>query len=122
MSSVLSSMESYFMAPDESYFTKNGFACSDYGPNVKHKRRIYFKVKVVRVLSTAYYGSAAIELKIRYTIYKDNSAVLTIGTKLAPDILATAYRIAFDDVIIKDPDISELQAAIENAVGRFSRI
>ena len=114
MSSILSSMESYF--------TKNGFACSDYGPKVKHKRRIYFKIKVVRILSTAYYGSAAIELKIRYTIYNDNSAVLTICPKLAPDILATAYRIAFDDVIIKDPDISELQAAIENAVSRFKRI
>lgn len=120
--SVLSSMDSYFMVPDESYFAKNGFACSDYGPKVKHKRKAYFKTMVVRVLSTAYYESAAIELKIRYTIYKDNSAVLTIGTKLAPDILATAYRIAFDDVIIKNPDISELQAAIENAVGRFKRI
>ena len=122
MSSILSSMDSYFMAPDESYFTKNGFACSDYGPKIKHKRRIYFKIKVVRVLSNAYYGSAAIELKIRYTIYKDNSAVLTICPKLSNDYLMSAYRIVFDDVIIKNPDISELQAAIENAVGRFRRI
>lgn len=122
MSSILSSMESYFMAPDESYFTKNGFACSDYGPKVKHKRGAYFKTKIVRVLSTAYYGSAAIELKIRYTIYKDNLAVLTICPKLSNDYLMSAYRIAFDDVIINNPDISELQAAIENAVGRFKRI
>ena len=120
--SVLSSMDSYFMAPDESYFTKNGFACSDYGPKVKHKCKAYFKTMVVRVLSTAYYGSAAIELKIRYTIYNDNSAVLTICPKLSNDYLMSAYRIVFDDVIIKDPDISELQAAIENAVGRFKRV
>ena len=120
--SILSSIDSYFMVPDESYFTKNGFACSDYGPKVKHKHKAYFKTKVVRVLSTAYYGSASIELKIRYIIYKDNSAVLKIGTTLAPDILATSYRIAFDDVIIKDPDISEMQAAIENAVTRFRRV
>jgi hypothetical protein len=115
-------MDSYFMVPDESYFTKNGFAYSEYGPKIKHKRGAYFKTKIVRVLSAEYYGSAAIELKIRYTIYNDNSTVLTICTKLAPDILATAYRIAFDDVIIKDPDISELQAAIENAVSRFKRV
>ena len=120
--SILSSMDSYFMVPDESYFTKNGFACYDYGPRVKHNRRVYFKIKVVRVLSTAYYGSASIELKIRYTIYRDNSAVLTICPKLSKDSLMTAYRIAFDDVIIKNPDISELQAAIENAVSRFKRV
>ena len=120
--SILSSMDSHFMVPDESYFTKNGFAYSEYGSKEKHKRGVYFKIKVVRVLSTAYYGSASIELKIRYTIYKDNSAVLKIGTKLAPDILMTAYRIAFDDVIIKNPDISELQAAIEDAVTRFKQL
>jgi hypothetical protein len=122
MSSILSSMESYFMVPDENYFTKNGFACSDYGPKIKRKRKAYFKTMVVRVLSTAYYGSAAIELKIRYTIYKDNSAVLTICPKLSNDYLTSAYRIAFDTVTIKDPDISELQAAIENVVARFNRI
>lgn len=119
--SVLSSMNSYFVAPDESYFTKNGFACSDYGPKIKHKRKAYFKTKIVRVLSTAFYGSAAIELKIRYTIYKDNSAVLTIRPTLDKDILMSAYRIAFDTVTIKDPDISEIQAAIETIVARFKR-
>jgi hypothetical protein len=108
------------MVPDESYFTKNGFACSDYGPKIKHKRKAYFKTKIVR--TTTYYGSAVIELKIHYTIYKNNSAVLTICPKLSNDYLMSAYRIAFDDVIIKDPDISELQAAIENAVSRFKRI
>lgn len=120
--SILSSMDSYFMVPDENYFTKNGFAYSEYGPNIKHKRKAYFKTMVVRVLSTAYYGSAAIELKIRYTIYKDNSAVLTICPKLAKDILETAYITAFDDVIINNPDVSELQVVIENVVSRFKRV
>lgn len=120
--SILSSMDSYFMAPDESYFIKNGFAYSEYGPKIKHKRAVYFKTKPVRVLSTAFYESACIELKIRYTIYNDNSTVLTICPKLSNDVLMTAYRIVFDDVIIKNPDISELQAAIEDVVTRFKRI
>ena len=120
--SVLSSMDSYFMVPDESYFTKNGFAYSEYGPKIKHKRGAYFKTKIVRVLSTEYYGSATIELKIRYTIYNDNSTVLTICPTLDKDILETSYRIAFDDVIINNPDISELQVAIENVVARFKRV
>lgn len=120
--SVLSSMDSYFMTPDESYFIKNGFAYSEYGLKIKHKRSVYFKTLVVRILFTPYYGSAAIELKVRYTIYNDNSAVLTICPKLSNDTLITAYRIAFDDVIIKNPDISELQVTIENAVARFSRV
>lgn len=119
--SVLSSMDSYFVAPDESYFTKNGFACSEYGPKCKHKLKAYFKTKVVRVLSTSYYGSSAVELKIRYTIYRDNSAVLTICPKLTRDFLESAYGIVFDGVFIKNPDISELQFAIENVVSRFKR-
>lgn len=119
--SVLSSMDSYFVAPDESYFTKNGFACSKYGPKCKHKLKAYFKTKVVRVLSTSYYGSSAVELKIRYTIYRDNSAVLTICPKLTKDFLESAYGIVFDGVFIKNPDISELQFAIENVVSRFKR-
>jgi hypothetical protein len=110
------------MMPDESYFTKNGFVCSEYGTKIKHKRKAYFTTQIVRVLSTPYYGLANIELKIRYIIYHDNSTVLTICPTLSKDILATTYRITFDDVIIKNPDIGELQVAIENVASRFKRL
>ena len=120
--SVLRSMDSHFMTPDESYFTKNGFACSEYGSKIKHKRKAYFKTKIVIVLSTPYCGSTDIELKIRYIIYNDNSTVLTICPTLSKDILATLYRITFDDAIIKNPDISELQVTIETVFSRFKRL